>query len=83
MASNIQYGNVNGLEYSISVFERPDMENPVYRLMVLERVSKTFIQRIENNSYPEWHHVRKVNGIWESVSFLAFSKKEAIEYLLR
>ena len=86
MASNIKYGEVNGIEYSISVFERPEMESPVYRICIPERVSTGFFQRIETNSYPEWHEVRKVNGVWEtmgSLSFLGFTKQEAIEYILR
>ncbi len=83
MASNIKYGQFNGIEYSISIFEHPAMENPVYRLMIPERGSKIFIQRIDTNSYPEWYTVSKFGGIWESREFLGYTKKEAIESILR
>lgn len=82
MATNIKYGKVNGIDYSISVFERPEMENPVYRVVVPERVSSSFIQRIETNSYAEWHSVEKLNGVWDSRKFLGFSKREALETLI-
>lgn len=82
MATSIKYDKVNGIDYSISVFERPEMEYPVYRVVVPERVSSSFIQRVETNSYPEWHSVEKRNGVWESIKFLGFSKKEALEMLI-
>lgn len=82
MAISIKYGKIRGIDYSISIFERPEMENPVYRLVIPERVSGAFIQRVETNSYPEWQEVRKMDGVWTSVKFLGFSKQEAINTII-
>ncbi len=82
MATSIKYGNINDIDYSISIFERPEMEYPVYRIVIPERVSSSFIQRIETNSYPEWHEVNKTAGVWTTIKFLGFSKKEALDALI-
>jgi len=82
MATSIIYGKENGIDYSISIFQRPEMENPVYRIVIPERVSVTFFQRIETNSYPEWHQVKIFDGVWTSVKFLGYSKEEAIKSII-
>jgi hypothetical protein len=82
MATLIKYDKVNDIEYSISIFDRPEMELPVYRLVIPVRASISFLQRIETNSYTEWHLVKKTDGVWTSVKFLGFSKQEAINTLI-
>lgn len=82
MATSIKYGKIRDIDYSISVFERPDMEYPVYRLVIPVRVTGAFLQRIETNSYPEWHEVKKIDGVWTTVKFLGFTKQDAINILI-
>ena len=82
MATSITYNRINNIDYSISIFQRPELENPVHRLVIPERGFSAFIQRIETNSYPEWHQVKKIDRLWTSINFLGYSKKEAIKALV-
>jgi hypothetical protein len=82
----------NNMEYTVKIFERPEMENPVYKVTVEEKGLVAFIQRHETNDYDEWNEVVKNGGAWElkgtnsfsggSSSFLGFTKKEAISRLI-
>lgn len=80
------------MEYTVKIFERPEMENPVYKVSVPHKGLVTFIQRHETNDYDEWNEVVKSGSCWElkggnsfsggSSSFLGFTKKEAIDKLI-
>jgi hypothetical protein len=66
------------------VFERPDLEPPIYRVEI--NGSEKFIQRIENiNNISEWHEVLKgESGLWETKEGavkLGDSKDEALKAL--
>jgi len=75
------------MEHTIKRFEHPEMENPVYKLDITHNcdVHTFYIQRMELNDYDEWRAVIKIDRLWEqnpNVSFLGFTKKEAIERLI-
>jgi hypothetical protein len=63
------------------IAERPDMENPVYGVLINGK--EKFIQRVENNDFDQWYMVEKSkDGVWNTIEpFLGFNKKEALETL--
>lgn len=76
------------MEHEIKIFERPEMENPVYKLRIFNRdvCSEHFIQRINNNDFDIWYEVLKENDVWTSgqdqEKFLGFTKKSAVQELI-
>lgn len=71
------------MKIKTTIYERPDMENPVY--LVCINGKNFFIQRQEgmNPSNTAWYQVIKKNDFWENIGehCLGWSKKEAIEYV--
>lgn len=88
-------GEVEGNEIAkpkVKIFERPEMEYPVYRVEINGK--EYFVQRAdEMNSGSAWYEVKKVRGLWSAVGdenkkrgnpwsgFLGFTQVEALSML--
>lgn len=68
------------MKATVKIFDRPYLENPVYRVEVAE--ASHYIQREHNGDVDLWYEVVKLKGCWtHKGNFIGFTKQEAINHL--
>jgi hypothetical protein len=75
------------MEATVKIHERPDMENPVYKVSIEDK--EFFMQRQEgmNPGDTAWYQVEWNDDYWQNVGdgmfagLLGYTKAEAVDYL--